>query len=160
MITTNHLLLLKLLAVLGCGLVAGVFFAFSTFVMPALARLEQTQGIVAMQSINIKAINPLFMVALFGTALICLMMAVYSLLNWQQANILLLIGSLLYLLGTVGVTIACNVPLNHALAIAKVEDLASTKLWAEYLSDWTLWNHIRTIAASIATVLLATSLYD
>ena len=160
MITTNHLLLLKLLAVLGCGLVAGVFFAFSTFVMPALARLEQTQGIVAMQSINIKAINPLFMMALFGTALICLMMAVYSLLNWQQANILLLIGSLLYLLGTVGVTIACNVPLNNALAIAKVEDLASTKLWAEYLSNWTFWNHIRTIAASIATVLLAIALYD
>ena len=160
MITTNYLLLLKLLAVLGCGLVAGVFFAFSTFVMPALARLEQTQGIVAMQSINIKAINPLFMVALFGTALICLAIAVCSLLNWQQANILLLIGSLLYLLGTVGVTIACNVPLNNALAIAKVEDLASTKLWAEYLSNWTFWNHIRTIAASIATVLLAIALYD
>ena len=37
---------------LGCGLNAGVFFAFSTFVMPALKRLPAAQGIAAMQSIN------------------------------------------------------------------------------------------------------------
>lgn len=59
---------LKLLPALGCGLVAGVFFAFSTFVMSALARLQPAQGIAAMQSINITAINPLFMMAIFGTA--------------------------------------------------------------------------------------------
>jgi len=42
-------IILKLLVALGCGLVAGVFFAFSTFVMPALARLQPPQGIAAMQ---------------------------------------------------------------------------------------------------------------
>jgi uncharacterized membrane protein len=45
-------------ATIGCGIVAGVFFAFSTFVMPALARLQPDRGIVAMQSVNITAINP------------------------------------------------------------------------------------------------------
>ncbi len=35
-----------------CGLVAGVFFAFSTFVMSGLARLPPADGIRAMQSIN------------------------------------------------------------------------------------------------------------
>ncbi|MCV3214187.1 hypothetical protein OGM63_11805 [Plectonema radiosum NIES-515] len=39
-------------------------FAFSTFVMNALGRLQPNEGIAVMQSINIKAINPLFMVAL------------------------------------------------------------------------------------------------
>ena len=67
---------LKLVVALGCGLVGGVFFAFSTFVMNALARLQPRDGIVAMQSINIAAINPLFMVALFGTGAVCLFVAV------------------------------------------------------------------------------------
>jgi uncharacterized membrane protein len=63
-------LLVALTAVtaLGCGLNAGVFFAFSSFVMKALARLQPAQGIAAMQSINAVAVNPAFMTALFGTA--------------------------------------------------------------------------------------------
>ncbi len=123
MATTNHLLFaLKLFSALGCGLVAGVFFAFSTFVMNALARLQAKEGIAAMQSINITAINPLFMVALFGTAAACIFLAVSSLLNWQQPGAAyLLVGSLLYLVGTVLVTIAFNVPLNDALAISWVQ---------------------------------------
>lgn len=47
-----------LIAALGCGLVAGVFFAFSSFVMPALKRLPPAQGISAMQSINRLAVAP------------------------------------------------------------------------------------------------------
>ena len=53
---------------LGCGTIAGVFFAFSAFVMKALHRLPAVQGIAAMQSINVVAITPAFMAAL-GAAL-------------------------------------------------------------------------------------------
>ena len=84
LITQQYYFVLKLFAALGCGLVAGVFFAFSTFVMSALTRLQAAQGIAAMQSINITAINPPFMVALFGTAAACLLLAVSSLFNWHQ----------------------------------------------------------------------------
>jgi uncharacterized membrane protein len=53
----DHLLFaLKIVSAFGCALIAGVFFAFSTFVMSALARLQPAMGIAAMQSINIKAI--------------------------------------------------------------------------------------------------------
>lgn len=150
---------LKLFAILGCGIVAGVFFAFSTFVMPALARLEPAQGIAAMQSINIKAINPWFMTALFGTGTVCLFLAVISLLKWHQPTaIYLLVGSLFYLVGTVGVTIIFNVPLNDALAIANPESAEGASLWAKYLTDWTLWNHIRTVTALAATLLFAIAL--
>jgi uncharacterized membrane protein len=150
---------LKLFAALGCGLVAGVFFAFSTFVMPALARLQPAQGIVAMQSINITAINPPFMIALFGTALACIFLAIFSLLKWHQpGTIYLLVGSLFYLVGTVGVTIACNVPLNDALAIAQPNSSEGAKLWANYLTNWTVWNHVRTVAAIAATTLLTLAL--
>ena len=46
----NLLFVLTLSSALGCGLIAGVFFAFSAFVMRALARLEPAQGMAAMQS--------------------------------------------------------------------------------------------------------------
>lgn len=160
MTTVDHFFALKLFAALGCGLVAGVFFAFSTFVMSALARLQPREGIIAMQSINITAINPLFMVALFGTALTCLFLAIASLSKWQQPSaVYLLVGSLLYLAGTIGVTIAFNVPLNDALAIVKPDSTEGASLWARYLTNWTLWNHVRTIAALAAAALFTIALY-
>jgi uncharacterized membrane protein len=142
---------LILVAALGCGLNAGVFFAFSTFVMPALARLQPSQGIAAMQSINITAINPLFMIALFGTAFICLFLAIAVLFKWQQPSAFyLLAGSLLYLIGTIAVTIAFNVPLNDALAVVKPNSTEGTTLWAKYLTNWAFWNHMRTISSLAA----------
>jgi uncharacterized membrane protein len=144
---------LKLVAALGCGLVAGVFFAFSTFVMPALARLQSSQGISAMQSINITAINPLFMLAIFGTAALCLWLLVSSVLRWQQPGaVYLLVGSLLYLIGVVLVTIFFNVPLNDALAAVDPNSADGTKLWSSYLTNWTTWNHVRTLTSLAAAV--------
>jgi uncharacterized membrane protein len=145
---------LKLFAALGCGLVAGVFFAFSTFVMSALARLQPPQGIAAMQAINITAINPSFMIAIFGTAAICIFLAIASLLKWHQLGApYLLIGSLLYVIGTVLVTIVFNVPLNDALASVKPDSPEGANLWASYLTNWTLWNHVRTITALAAAAI-------
>jgi uncharacterized membrane protein len=158
-ITQQPYFVVKLFATLGCGLIAGVFFAFSTFVMSALARLQPAQGIAAMQSINITAINPLFMVALFGTALACIFLAVSSLLKWHQPGAAYwLVGSLLYLIGTVGVTIAFNVPMNDALAKVDPGSTDGARLWASYLANWTFWNHIRTVAALAAAALLTMAL--
>lgn len=160
MTITNHsLFVLKLFAALGCGLMAGVFFAFSTFVMSALARLQPPQGIAAMQSINITAINPLFMTVLFATAAACIFLAVSSLLMRHQPSVAyLLLGSLLYLVGTIGVTIVFNVPLNDALAKVDPSSPNSMNLWATYLANWTFWNHIRTAAALAAAALLTMAL--
>ncbi len=158
----TYLFGLKLISVIGCALMAGVFFAFSTFVMNALSRLPPAQGIAAMQSINITAIDPLFMTALFGTAATCLLLIVSTLSKLSQPDaVYLLGGSLLYLIGTVGVTIAFNVPLNNALAIADPTSTQGENLWAKYLTDWTFWNHVRTVTALISTVLfmLAKPLY-
>src|SRR4028119_494064 len=155
LITQQHYFALKLFSALGCGLIAGVFFAFSTFVMSALARLQPTQGIAAMQSINITVINPLFMAAFLGTAAVCIFLAVSSVLRWHQPGAAyLLIGSLLYLIGTVGVTIVCNVPLNEALARVEPGSTEGASLWVSYLANWTAWNHVRTIAALAATAML------
>ncbi len=130
---------------------AGTFFAFSAFVMSGLARLAPPQGIAAMQSLNIAVINPWFMTVFMGTPLACLALGVSSVLKWQSpGSVWLLIGSLLYLVGTFGVTAAFNVPLNDALASVKPNSVEAARLWTTYLSTWTMWNHIRTLAAVMA----------
>ncbi len=146
---------LKLIAVLGCGLMAGVFFAFSTFVMNALARLQPSEGITAMQAINITVINPLFMGVFLGTAVACIFLLISLISKWHQpGTVYLLVGSLLYLIGTLGVTIAFNVPMNEALAKVEPGSTDRASLWANYLVNWTFWNHVRTIAALAATASL------
>ena len=64
--------ILILVSALGSGLIAGAFFAFSSFVMGALGKLPASQGIAAMQSINVVVINPIFLGVLFGTAALAL----------------------------------------------------------------------------------------
>jgi uncharacterized membrane protein len=156
----DHVLFaLKLFAALGCGLNAGVFFAFSTFVMNALGRLPPPQGIAAMQSINVTAVSPAFMTALFGTAAACLYLAISSVVRWHQPGAAyLLVGSLLYLVGTVLVTIVFNVPLNDALAAVKPDSPEGARLWTTYLATWTAWNHVRTVAALAAAASLTIAL--
>jgi uncharacterized membrane protein len=80
------LYLATLASALGCGLVAGVFFAFSAFVMPALKRLKPAEGIAAMQAINVAAVTPAFMTVLFGTAAVCGALAVRALLAWDERS--------------------------------------------------------------------------
>lgn len=148
------------MAVLGCGLIAGVFFAFSTFVMGALARLSPPQGIAAMQAINITVINPWFMGAFLGTAVLSLFLAIVALIKWHQpSSPYVLLGSLLYLVGSIGVTMVGNVPLNDALAIANPDSPDSASLWATYLTRWTLWNHVRTLASLAAAAVYAMALH-
>jgi uncharacterized membrane protein len=145
-----------LAAAIGCGLVAGIFYAFSTFIMRALGKIPPAQGIRAMQSINLVIINPWFLGLFFGTALLCLGLAVLAGTHlgpgWAGP---VLAGSLLYLVGTIGVTMALNVPLNNRLAVADAESAEGRALWAHYLRVWTFWNTVRTLAALAATLLLA-----
>ncbi len=150
-----------LVSALGCGLVAGVFFAFSTFVMPALKRLPTAYGIAAMQSINKLAVTPAFMTALFGTAVACLGLVAWAAISLgERPAALMLAGGALYIVGTIGVTIARNVPLNDRLARLHPQEGADTAgRWKEYVTKWTAWNHIRAAAALAAAATLTIALY-
>ena len=153
--TSRALDLVTLGAAVGGGLNAGVFFAFSTFVMPALSRLPPAQGIAAMQEINVAAINRWFMGALFGTAAACLLLAVASLIAWSEPGARLRLGGcLLYLAGAILVTIAFNVPRNDALASVSPASAEATEVWLRYVPEWTRWNHVRAAASLSAAVML------
>lgn len=146
---------------LGCGAVGGVFFAFSSFVMDGLRRLPAPQGVAAMQSINVTAVRPLFMTLLFGTAAGCLALAVHAARHWgPRPAVLLAVGSGLYLLGAIGVTVAGNVPLNDALAVLDPQSPAAAARWSGWVTEWTRLNSVRTVCSLAAAAALVLALPD
>jgi uncharacterized membrane protein len=153
------LLVLIFAATIGCGVAAGVFFAFSSFIMPGLRRMPAPQGIAAMQSINITAVTPAFMTLLFGTAVLCVGLVVVAIANWSQPYAgYLLAGALVYLAGAIVLTMVYNVPRNNALAALDPATPDSAAYWARYLREWTAANHVRTLSSTVATGLLIAAL--
>jgi len=151
---------LKLVSALGCGLNAGVLFAFSSFVMPGLARLSPPSGIAAMQSIDVTAVTPPFMTAFCGTALLCLVLGVRTLMRLgSPGSAYLLAGCVLYVVGTFIVTMAFNVPLNDALDKVDPASADGARFWSGYLKSWTMWNHVRTLAAFAASACLTVGMW-
>ena len=146
---------LTFLSILGSGLMAGVFFAFSIAVMKALGRLPPAEGMSAMQSIDIVIVNPIFLFVFLGTGIACVVLSIASVFKWQtNGSGYLLLGALAYIIGSILITSFINVPMNNALAAASPTDPSSADLWSNYLSNWTMWNHIRTIGSLAAAALL------
>lgn len=156
-IVDGFLFTVTFVTALGCGLIGGLFFAFSVAVMQALARLPAAGGMASMQSINSAILNPLFLAVFLGTAAGCALVMLTSLARWHSpGSVYLLVGGALYLVGSLLVTAVCNVPKNNALASVVPADPDSAGLWADYLARWTTWNHVRTVAslASLSSLIL------
>ncbi len=136
------------LTAFGAAVVGGVFFAFSSLVMKALADLPPAQGVAAMQRINVVVINPGFLGVFMGTTLLALACVVAAFLPWNAPHSAwLLAAGLLYALGTFGVTGALNVPRNDRLARLDARSPEAAAYWPVYVREWTRWNHVRTAAA-------------
>ena len=127
---------LVVLCAVGSGLIGGVFFAFSNSVMTALGSLPAVHGIAAMQTINRVILNPLFL----GTFLPAMPGR-----GW------ILAGAALYVIGSFAVTMLCNVPRNNRLMAIDPGSPEAAAVWKEYLTIWTGWNHVRAVAAVIAS---------
>lgn len=157
--TSNVVIAAIFAAAIGSGLVAGIFFAFSSFVMAALGRQPTAHGITVMNAINVTVINPGFMLAFFGTGVLCLAAVIGAALWWPGTRgILIIVATILYVGGSIGVTMVFNVPLNNALAGASVDTPEAAALWTRYLKDWTRWNTVRTVASASAAVLFTATL--
>jgi uncharacterized membrane protein len=101
---------------IGCGLLAGLYFAFSTFIMTALDRIGQVAGIAAMNAINVTIVQSLFMPVFLGTTATSAILAVAALFRWSEPGAMVMAaGGVLYVLGMFFVTMIFNVPLNNAL---------------------------------------------
>jgi uncharacterized membrane protein len=141
-------------AALGAALASGALFVFSAFVMPGLGRLSADRAAEAMNSINVTAVTPVFMTALFGSAVLALGLAVAALPQLGEPWAPYLIGAaLLYLLGPIGLTMSYHVPRNNRLAAE------GASYWPTYLYEWTRWNSVRSAAGLGACGLQIAALY-
>jgi len=144
-------------SILGAGLITGLLFAFSNFVMRALADLPADKGMFAMQRINVAIINPIFMMLFLGTPVLCSVVTFTSIQNINASGSLyLLIGALAYIIGPFGITMLFNVPLNNKLASADASE--ANEIWSMYQKRWQRWNHIRTYIGVVSIVFMTIGL--
>lgn len=146
-------MLVTLAALLATGLAAGVFYAYATSVMLALDRLPPQQAIDAMRTINVAILNPAFFASFLGAAVL---LPAATILTWlagpASAATLLLAASLAYGLGTFGVTVAVNVPLNDALGQLPPSSTEPAADWAAFARRWNRWNRVRAAFGTLATL--------
>src|SRR5680860_835378 len=149
------------LAALGTALLAGNFFAFSTFLMKALGGLSAERGIVAMQAITAAIKKPVFLVVFFGTTALCAVLAGSALLHWGAPGACyLLAGTLFFLMGAFPVTMLRNVPLNNQLTAVAPDTKEGRDLWKRFQASWGMWNHVRTVTALLASASLIMALAE
>lgn len=148
----NSLTALVVASTVASALVGGVFFAFSVFVMRALAGLPPAQGILAMQRINVTVLHPLFLGVFLGTAPLLGVTGYFA--RHSSPSVAWLLGAfVVYLVGSVGVTMAFNVPRNNRLASLEAHSAEAAAYWPVYVREWLAWNHVRCIACLVAAVL-------
>ncbi|MBO6938077.1 MAG: DUF1772 domain-containing protein [Deltaproteobacteria bacterium] len=146
---------------IGCGLMGGLYFAFSAFIMQSLAEVPGVGGIEAMQSINRVIVKSPFIVLFFGTTLASVALAVWGGVRWGEPGTLaLMVGGVVYLVGHFVCTAAFNVPLNDALDALDPTTPEAARVWADYLKRWTRWNHVRTVACLASCALFISAAWS
>jgi len=139
---------------IGFGLMAGVYAAFSGFIMASLAALAPAEGMRAMQSINRVIVRSPFMLLFFATSAAAVVLAIMGLLGrGGPAALPAAIAGVLYALGMFGVTAAFNVPRNNRLEATPADSAAAATVWDSYVREWTRWNTLRTAASTAAAAL-------
>ncbi|MEU1083274.1 anthrone oxygenase family protein [Streptomyces sp. NPDC005908] len=146
-------LVLTMLGVLGTGVVAGVFCAFSTFVMRGLAALPPARGVAAVQAINVAAVRPPFMLVFLGSTVLCAVLTAVTCVVWpDEGAIPSLVGGALYLCGSFGLTVVAHIPRNDRLARLEADSAEAAAYWPVYVRGWTRWNHVRALASAGAAL--------
>ena len=148
-------LIVTIATIVGAGLMAGVYFTFSTFTMGGLRRLPPEQGAAAMQAVNVEAVRPALMSVFFGTAVLVAPLYVLAILEFEGARSLLMIGGGSLYLASIVITAVYNVPLNDRLEAADPASPHGQATWAEYQRRCTRGNHLR-LGLSMASMTVLT----
>jgi uncharacterized membrane protein len=143
----------------GTGLVAGLFYIFSICIMKALNEQTPKQAILAMQSINKIILTPNFFLVFIGITILCAVVLILGLTSNKVSNYTLaFVAAVIYILGSLGVTIIKNVPMNNILRDLNLKREENIDYWRTYFNKWTFWNHIRFSASLISCVLFTLSI--
>lgn len=140
----------------------GIFYAFSTFVMRGLDRTGADQAITAMRGLNAEAqANAPFLALFVGSAALALGVGIAAATRLHSPGAgYILAGAALTVVAFI-VTVAFNIPLNNALDAldpAALSAADAAREWHAYLVPWTNWNHVRTVAPLLGSVLIVVGL--
>jgi uncharacterized membrane protein len=134
------------------GLMAGIYLAFSTSVLPGLGRTDDTTFVAAMRGMNAAILNPLFFVVFLGPLPLGIVALVSRLPDRDGVGgVALALG--LYV-GTLVITGAVNVPLNNRLDETG-HDSTARELFER---RWRSWNVVRTLLCTVSFVSLVPAL--
>lgn len=138
-------------AALGSGVVGGVLYGFSAFVMRGLDAAQPGSAVAAMQEINRAAPRAPLTVPLLGTALLCVLLAARAARDLSgdddgASSWWVLSGCALYLVAFV-ITLAYHVPRNDALDSVDATGVDAAAAWRDYSGAWVRMNHVRAAAA-------------
>lgn len=150
-----------LITVLLNALSTGFFFAWSFSVVLGTKKVGDYTYLESMQHINKEILNPAFFIVFFGS-LMALVTTTYLQFNNKTVFVLVLASTIIYLVGTFGVTAFGNVPLNNELEALNINNLDLIELKAfrtNYESAWNHFHDIRTISSMVSFILLLTSLF-
>lgn len=131
----------------------GVFFAFSTFVVPAARRLPAVEAVHAFQAINRAVPRSLYLPVFLLSGLGGAVTAVAAFL--QQSSGWLVAGGATAFVALL-VSLAVNIPRNNALDAVKDVDAAAG--WQRYVGPWAVANQVRTLLCFAAVALLVVGL--
>ena len=141
-----------------CGVAGGVFFAFSTYVMPALHRLAPAQAVAAMQAVNVAAVVP-FTTVQGAPAVLSVALIVDAVLDWRgTASALIVAAGVVYLAGLIALTGAYHVPRNNALDRVDAAGAEAPAAWRHFVDPWIRGNHVRALAGVLAAGLFTAAL--
>jgi uncharacterized membrane protein len=142
------------------GAVAGVFFAYSVSVMIGLDAIRPEQAIAAMRSINDKIQNAVFLATFLLTPVAAAVTGVLLLVLGQRtAGIVFFLAAAAYVVGALIPSFAVNIPMNDTLDAARPSAAEAARVWSDYSSRWTLWNHVRTVSSLISVGLVGLGLF-
>ncbi len=148
------------IAIVATGLVAGVFLAFSDFVMRSLGKTLPAAGCETMLVVNREVYRTVFMALLLGMSVFSVALAIYAQLQLDGPSARwILAGSAAYFVGTFLVTMLFNVPMNHRLDAGGHDTPEAIDYWQVYLKSWARWNTVRTVVPILAMFCYLMSFY-
>lgn len=140
------------------GLLAGLFYGYQCSVINGLGRLGNREYLLAFQHVNSAILNPVFFLSFIGSLIV---MIVTTMVMYRSGNTALfpylLAATAIYAIGVFGITIACNVPLNNAVAALNIQAATSEEIGRMRLgfeAKWNKWHLIRTVASTISFAIL------
>ena len=149
-------------AVILTGLSAGLFYAWQVSVIPGTKRVVDLTYLETMQSINRAILNPAFFIIFFGSLILLSISGIYQFHSNKWVFGLMLASSITYLIGTFGVTVFGNIPLNNQLDAMRITETGAQKA-AEfrqfYETNWNRLHLIRTVFAVLSFLLAVAALF-